>query len=130
MDWLFETARTDSGLPALKDHGDYVPISPTPKRSFAIQLRLRNHLGWYGDIALIFVTLPKHSYLKIDSYYEVPLQLLVEAKGCSDKPLMGWQKHQGGLGELRHHIRRRDLIRGKEKLYRTTKKKSEEEDGV
>ena len=43
---------------------------------------------------------------------------------------MVWQKHQGGLGELRHHIRRRDLIRGKEKLYRTTEKQSEEEDGV
>ena len=76
------------------------------------------------------MTLPKYSYLKIDSYYEVPVQLLVEAKDCSDNPLMVWPKHQGGLGELRHHIRRRDLIRGKEKLYRTTEKQSEEEDGV
>ena len=43
---------------------------------------------------------------------------------------MVWPKHKGGLGELRHHIRRRDLIRGKEKLDRTTEKQSEEEDGV
>ena len=90
----------------------------------------RHHLGWYGDTVLVFNTLPKYSYLKTDSYYEVPLQLLIEAKGCSDKRLMVWQKHQRGLGELRHHIRRRDLIRGKEKLYRTTEKESEEEDRV
>jgi len=31
-------------------------------------------------------------------------------------------KHQGGLGELRDHVRRRDLIREKEKLYRGTEK--------
>ncbi|KAH8745738.1 hypothetical protein F5882DRAFT_471563 [Hyaloscypha sp. PMI_1271] len=28
-----------------KDQGDYVPISPTPKKGFAIQLRLRDYPG-------------------------------------------------------------------------------------
>jgi len=74
--------------------------------------------------------LPKYSYLKIDSYYEVPIQMLVEGGDCLGNPLMIWPKHQGGLGELRDYVRRRDLIRGQEKLYRTTEKQSEEEDGV
>lgn len=107
-------------------------LSPQHRRG-ALQSNFdfETHLGWYhGDTVLVFITLPKYSYLKIDSYYEVPLQVLVEAKGCPAKPLMVWQKHQGGLGELRHHIRRRDMIRGIEKLYRTTEKQSEEEDGV
>jgi hypothetical protein len=43
---------------------------------------------------------------------------------------MIWPKYQGGLGELRDYVRRRGLIRGQEKLYRTTEKQSEEEDGV
>jgi hypothetical protein len=111
--------------------GDYVPISPTPKKGFAIQLRLRNHLGLnYRDIVLFITTLPKYSYLRIDSYYEVPIQILVEARDCLDKPLMIWPKHRGGLGELRAHVRRRDQIREEEKLYRMMEKSSLEEDGV
>ena len=55
--------------------------------------------------------------------------MLVEAKDYSGNPLMVWLKHQGGLGELRDHVRRRDLIHGQEKLYHTTEKQSEE-DGV
>ena len=54
--------------------------------------------------------------------------MLIEAKDFSDKPLMIWPKHQGGLRELRHQIRRRDLIRGKEKLCRTTEKQRENKD--
>ena len=42
---------------------------------------------------------------------------------------MVWPKHKDRLGELRHHIRCRDLIRGKEKLYRITENQSKE-DGV
>jgi len=52
---------------------------------------------------------------------------LDEAADDLGEPLMIWAKHHGGLGELRQY---RDLIRGKEKLYRTTEKQSEEEDGV
>ena len=62
--------------------------------------------------------------------YEVPIQVLVEAKDKSGNPLMVWPKHQGRLGELRDHVRRHDWIRGQEKLYRTTEKQREEEDGV
>jgi hypothetical protein len=46
--------------------------------------------------------------------------MLLEALDCLGNPLMIWPKHQGGLGELRDHVRRRDLIRKKEKLYNTT----------
>jgi len=74
--------------------------------------------------------LSQPSYLQIDSDYEVPIQVLVEARDRSDSPLMVWPKHQGGLGELRDHVRRRDMIRGKENLYRTTEKQGQEEDGV
>ncbi|CZR67731.1 uncharacterized protein PAC_17630 [Phialocephala subalpina] len=115
----------------LKDDGDYVPISPTPKKGYAIQLRLRNyHEGHHRDAARLIPILPKYSYLKIDSSYEVPIQMLVEGLYCLGNPLMTWPKHQGGLGELRDHVRRRDLTRKKEELYCTTDDQSEEEDGV
>jgi hypothetical protein len=115
----------------LKDDGDYIPISPTPKKGFAIQLRLRNHLEWYHqDAVLFFTTLPKYSYLKIDSYYEVPIQMLVEARDPLDNPLMICSKHRGGLGELQDYVRRRDQIREEDKLYRMMKKPSLQEDGV
>jgi len=60
----------------------------------------------------------------------VPIQMLVESIDCFGHPLMVWPKHQGGLGEPRDHVRRRDLIRKKEKLYCTTDNQSKEEDGV
>jgi hypothetical protein len=72
----------------------------------------------------------KYLYLKIDLSYEVPIQVLVKAKDKLGNALIVWPKHQGELGELRDHVRRRDWIRGQEKLYRTTEKQSEEEDGV
>jgi hypothetical protein len=82
-----------------------------------MQLRLRNHHEWYhGDIMLRITTMPLHSYLKIDSYYEVPIQMLDEALDGSGKPLMIWAKHQGGLGQLRSHVRHRDQIREGQKL--------------
>jgi hypothetical protein len=115
----------------LKDGGDYVPISPTPKKGYAIQLRLRNyHEGHHRDAARLIPILPKYSYLKIDLYYEVPIQMLVESTDCFGHPLMVWPKYQGGLGELLDHVQRRDLIRKKEKLYCTTDYQSKEEDGV
>lgn len=56
--------------------------------------------------------------------------MLVEGLDCLGNPLMTWPKHQGGLGELRDHVRRRDLTRKNEELYCTTHDQSEEEDGV
>ena len=76
------------------------------------------------------MTLLKYLYLKIDSYYEVPIQILVEARDCLDNPLMIWPKHRGGLGELRVHVRLRDQIREEEKLCRMMEKLSLEEDGI
>lgn len=100
-------------------------------KGFAIQLRLRHYRGWHHrDAARLIPILPKDSYLKIDSEYEVPIQMLVEEPDSLGNPLMIWPKHQGGLGELRDHVRRRDLIREQEKLYRRTEKQGEEEDGV
>ncbi|MCJ1321295.1 hypothetical protein MMC15_006639 [Xylographa vitiligo] len=105
----------------LTNNSDYVPISPTPKKGYPIQLLFRNSLQWYrGDVALFIPILLKSSYLKIDSYYEVPIQMLVEHKDNLRNPFMICPKHRGGLGELRDYIRRRDSIRGQEKLYRTT----------
>jgi hypothetical protein len=56
--------------------------------------------------------------------------MLVESRDRLGNPFMIWPKHQGGLGELRDYVRRRDLIRGQGELHRTTEKQSEEEDGV
>ncbi|KAH8647810.1 hypothetical protein BX600DRAFT_475885 [Xylariales sp. PMI_506] len=98
----------------LTDDGDYVPISPTPKRGFAIQLRLRNYSPYAG--VLHISTLPLKSYLKIDSSYRVPIQALEQATDYSGNDLMVWASHQGGLKELRDHIRRRDQARVKEAI--------------
>jgi hypothetical protein len=49
--------------------------------------------------------------------------MLVEEPDCLGNPLMIWPKNRGGLGELRDHVQRRDLIRKKEK-------QREVEDGV
>lgn len=108
-----------------KEDGDYVPISPTPKKGFTVQLRLRNYLEWHHQDAVRSIPiLPKYSYLKIDSYYEVPIQMLVEGRDCSGNPLMIWSKHQGGLGELRDYVRRRDLIREARNIHQLTEKRS------
>jgi hypothetical protein len=37
--------------------------------------------------------------------------MLVGAIDCLGNQYMIWPKNQGGLGELRDHVRRRDLIR-------------------
>ena len=74
-------------------------------------------------------TLAQPSYLKIDSYYEVPIQILDEAADDLGKPLMIWAKRQGGLGELRDHVRRCDQFRERGKLCQMMEKQSLEEDG-
>jgi hypothetical protein len=71
------------------------------KKGYVIQLRLRHYRGWHHrDAARLILILLECSYLKIDSYYEVPIQMLVEDRDCLGNPLMIWPKHQGGLGEL------------------------------
>lgn len=68
--------------------------------------------------------LPKRSYLKIDSYYEVPIQMLVDVRDHFDKPFMVMSNGQGSLRQLHDYIRRRDSIRKQEEIYRETEKES------
>ncbi|KAE8440721.1 hypothetical protein EG329_006772 [Mollisiaceae sp. DMI_Dod_QoI] len=56
----------------LKDDGDYVPISPTPKKGYVIRLRLYRE-GNHRDATKLIPILAKYPYLKIDSSYEVPI---------------------------------------------------------
>jgi hypothetical protein len=74
--------------------------------------------------------LPLFSYLKIDSYYELPIQMLDEAADGVGEPLMIWAKHQGGLGELRNHVRHCDQFRERKKLCHIMETHSLEEHGV
>ncbi|KAL2071831.1 hypothetical protein VTL71DRAFT_13066 [Oculimacula yallundae] len=102
---------------SLRDDGEYIPISPTPKKNYPIQIRLRNQLiGNYHYTAVRIPMLPLYSYLKIDSYYEVPIQMLDEVVDSYDEALMICAKHRGGLAELRDHIRRRDQDRESNEL--------------
>lgn len=50
--------------------------------------------------------------------------MLVEGRNCLGNPLMIWPKHQGGLGEVRDYVRRRDSIREAGNLYELTEKQS------
>ena len=50
--------------------------------------------------------------------------MLVEGRDYSGNPLMIWSKHQGGLGELRDYVRRRDLIREARNIHQLTEKRS------
>jgi len=86
--------------------------------------------GIIERVALRFTTLERHSYLKIDSYYEVPIHMLDEATYHSGNPLMIWAKRRGGLGELRDHVRRRDRFREGEKLYQLMDKQTLEENEI
>ena len=71
-----------------------------------------------------FPLLPKYSFLKIDSYCEVPIQMLVDVRDHFDNPFIVMSKGQGGLRQLQNHIRRRDSIRKQEEIYRATEKES------
>jgi len=108
-----------------KADGNYVPITPTPKKGYTIQLQLRNYLVWHNEgEGRYFQRFTKHSYLKIDSYYEVPTQMLVDVKDHFDNPFMATSKGQGGLRQLRDYVRRRDSICEQEALYRATEKET------
>ena len=71
-------------------------------------------------------TLPKNSYLKIDSYYEVHIDMLVGVKDYSGNLLSILPKHRGGVGELRDYVRRRDLIRENKRLCLLAERQGEE----
>merc|ERR1711964_524841 len=97
----------------------------TPKKGYTIQLQLRNYLVWHNEgEGRYFQRFTKHSYLKIDSYYEVPTQMLVDVKDHFDNPFMATSKGQGGLRQLRDYVRRRDSICEQEALYRATEKET------
>jgi hypothetical protein len=51
------------------------------------------------------------SYLKIDTFFEVPIQMLDEAADPWGYMLMIWPTRRGGVAELRDHVRRRDQAR-------------------
>ncbi|KAF7869987.1 hypothetical protein EAF04_004771 [Stromatinia cepivora] len=102
-----------------KDH-EYVPISLTRKKPYSIQIKLRNNLGWgysCGQPVIFFTTLPELSYLKIDEFYEVPIQALKEATDAYGNPSSIPARHHGGLAELKGHIRRRDQVRDTAAIY-------------
>ncbi|KAJ8060235.1 hypothetical protein OCU04_010579 [Sclerotinia nivalis] len=105
---------------SLKNNHEYVPISPTRKKPYDIQIKLRNNLGWgysCGQPVIFITTLPELSYLKIDEFYEVPIQALKEATDAYENPLSIPGRHHGGLAELKDHIRRRDQARNNAATY-------------
>ncbi|KAH6718696.1 hypothetical protein BKA61DRAFT_454870, partial [Leptodontidium sp. MPI-SDFR-AT-0119] len=56
---------------------DYLPISPTLKRLYPMQIRLQNNRAVIGNRAVLQVTaLRKNSYLRIDCSYEVSIVVL------------------------------------------------------
>jgi len=79
LKYKWPSANAFRSTSTLTDNGDYVPISPTPKKGYPIQLRLRNYReGYHRDAPRLNLMLPKYSYLKIDADYEVPIQMLVK----------------------------------------------------
>lgn len=101
---------------ATADDSEYVPISPTPKKGYPIQLRLRSHTAWSrGTVVVCYPSLGPTSYLKIDEYYEVPIQMLQEATDRAGNPYVIYPKRQGGMAQLRDHVRNRDRIRSTSK---------------
>lgn len=58
------------------------------------------------------------SYLKIDSYYELLIQMLDNVTDSSGEPVMIRANRQRGSGELRDHVQRCDQFRERKKQYR------------
>lgn len=56
--------------------------------------------------------------------------MLVDVRDYFGNPLMIGSKRQGGLRQLQGYVRRRDLIREQEEIYRTIEKESGEGVGV
>ncbi|KAF7910460.1 hypothetical protein BELL_0072g00120 [Botrytis elliptica] len=111
----------------VKDDHEYVPIAPTPKRPYPIQIQLRNSSGYSrGQWVRRFTALRLDSYLKIDACYEVPIQALEQVFDCYGNPLsIRPGRGLGGLPQLNDYIRRRDSIREMEKTYRDMEKQDE-----
>ncbi|CZR69189.1 uncharacterized protein PAC_19089 [Phialocephala subalpina] len=94
---------------------DYIPISPTPKKPYPIQLRLRSHFVWSrGSLVPAYPSLGPSSYLKIDEWYEVPIQMLQQATDVNKNEFVVFAKGQGGVAQLRDWVRRRDQARALE----------------
>ncbi|KAF1809577.1 hypothetical protein P152DRAFT_153203 [Eremomyces bilateralis CBS 781.70] len=91
----------------LRPDGEYLPISPTKKKPFPIQLRLQNGPeSIVHNMRIINITaLRLFSYLKIDSYYEVPLRILREEKDRFGCQLMLCPKHLGSIRHLRSYLK-------------------------
>ncbi|PVH94794.1 hypothetical protein DM02DRAFT_180496 [Periconia macrospinosa] len=87
--------------------GECIPIAPTRKRPYPIQIHLQNGPEEnHPNGRIIYpTTLPKFSYLRIDSSYEIPLSVLKEANDYFGDQLMQRPKKTGGLGELRSYLR-------------------------
>ncbi|KAF7923475.1 uncharacterized protein EAE97_010913 [Botrytis byssoidea] len=111
----------------VKDGHEYVPIAPTPKKPYPIQIQLRNSSGYScGQWVRQFTTLHLDSYLKIDACYEVPIQALEQVLDCYGNPLsIRPGRGAGGLPQLNDYIRRRDSIREIKKTYREMEKQDE-----
>ncbi|THV50319.1 hypothetical protein BGAL_0155g00050 [Botrytis galanthina] len=120
-DVVFDPNVTDLITTSLKEDHEYLPIAPARKRPYPIQIKLRNNHSWgwsRGQQTLLITTLPELSYLKIDEFYEVPIQALREVRDDYGIPLSIPAKHRGGLAELKLHISRRDSERSYEQLSR------------
>lgn len=99
------------------DDGEYIPISPTPKKGYSIQLRLRSHtIVSRGAVKRQYPSLGPSSFLKIDGSYEVPIQMSREATDSAGNVYMIPPKHQGGVAQLRDHVQQRDAVRAALKL--------------
>ncbi|KAF2730859.1 hypothetical protein EJ04DRAFT_29673 [Polyplosphaeria fusca] len=87
--------------------GQNLPISPTPKRHYPLQLRFINPLpeNVFGGTLMRFTTLPKLSYLRVDKSYEVPLSALEDViDGYGNQPMLRLKGH-GGIRHLLQHLR-------------------------
>ena len=91
-----------------KNHkGDYLPIVPTPKKPYPLQLNFINPLPEFVRLGKLmrFSRLPLLSYLKVGISYEIPIRALKEIVDGSSNQFMVRLKHRGGIRQLQHHVR-------------------------
>ncbi|KAF2422739.1 hypothetical protein EJ08DRAFT_653036, partial [Tothia fuscella] len=90
-----------------KNHdGEYLPISPTPKKPYPFQLNFANPLPeflWTGKL-MRFTWLPLLSYLKVDASYDVPISALEEVADEYGNQIM-LRLRQGGIRQLQHYVK-------------------------
>jgi len=100
----------------LREDWEYLPIAPTRKKPFPIQLQFRNGPEFIqGNVRMLNVTkLPLFSYLRIDESYEVPLEMMEEVVDPFGDQFMLRLSHQGGLKQLRGYLQRLETLRRSE----------------